>query len=420
MMAKPNYIKSSGAALYADEHQLKRVNSFSADASFTDEDILELANAGVAETIDDIDTVSVTVDCHEFGSTDNMANSVNFFQTGDNNEHYITDDSFDNAQVDFILQVTSGTNTNALMASYWYGGAWLSGYSASYSVDGTATESFTFEGEHKRIFMNAYRDTKVVSGTRTASTTATIYGANLQTGYTPRILTVNGEVKADVKNSGTITFTDASANTTVTATTDGSTAVSFAVGDRVRVVYVKNTAASFASLTSTPSGLGALRKGMIDIYLFNGTSGNVERTLRLQSLNYDIDLSRTEADQLVYKRTYARSLDRPINITVTAEALLDDLEMFAKVANAESTFDTMALNEIDIDDFTNDTKLIVKLYKSEVTHSAANLLKTIVIDDLSVSSDAFSVDAGGLNTVTLNFSAKHCIISGSSVSPFLG
>ena len=93
--------------------------------------------------------------------------------------------------------------------------------------------------------------------------------------------------------------------------------------------------------------------------------------------------------------------------------------MFAKVANAESTFDTMALNEIDIDDFTNDTKLIVKLYKSEVTHSAANLLKTIVIDDLSVSSDAFSVDAGGLNTVTLNFSAKHCIISGSSTSPFL-
>jgi len=429
MAKKPDYVIHSAVALYCDESQMRRVNSFSADAAFMDDDVLELANNGVAETIDTLDTVSVTVDCHEFGSTENLAKAVNIFapttDTGASaNKHYITDASFDNAQVEFMLKVTSGTNTSALAASCWFGSQWLTGFTLSYSADGNATESYTFEGEYKRWFMNSFRDMYVVSGTRTGATQATIYGKNLQTGYTPRVLTVNGLIASDIKAGGSnaITFTNSSSDTTVTATDIGGSNVTFQDGDRIRVIYAKNTPASFPSLSNTPAGIGALRKGMIDCYLYNGTSttdANATRTLRLQSVSINAGLDRTAAGELGNKRSYTRTLNRPINVEVSCEAYLSDLEEYAQLANQDTAFDAMTLNEIDTDDFTNDTKLVVKLYKSETSHTDANKLKTITVDDLSVSADGFSIDTGGQATVSFTLTGTTFLAVGNSVSPII-
>jgi len=415
---KPDYIKHTGISLYCDEYQMKRVNSFSADASFLDEDILELSNAGVAETIDDLDTVGVTVDCHEFGSTDNVAKMLNYYQGSEDNTKLMTDALFDNAQCDFTLKVTSGTNTAAMMGTCWYGSQWLTGINLSYSADGNATESFTLEGEYKRWFLNAYRDTYVVSGTRSSSTQATI-NTNL-TGYVGRILTVNGLIVADLSSTpaGTITITPA-ATSTVIATTDGSTAVTFNAGDRIRLVCYKSSPAAFTALSNTPAGIGALRRGMIDAYLFNGTFGNQEKTLRLQSVGIDISLDRTATYELGQKKAYARSLNRPIEVAISAEAYLDDLETFAKLTNQESAFDADTLNEIDWDSFSTDTDLIVKVYKSETSHTSTNLLKTIRVNDVSITSSGDSADAGGLGTVTFNLKGNNIIISGSGNTPFL-
>ncbi len=424
-MAKPDFVRYSALALYADEHQMRRVNRFSADTSFLDEDILELTNNGVAETIDTLDSVSVTVDCHEFGSTENLAKAVNFFQAGDvgatANSHYITDGSFDKAQVDFMLKLTSGTNNDPLAASCWYGSCWLSGFTASYSADGNATESYTFEGEYKRWFTNAYRDTYVFSGTRTSSTQSTVYGQTLQSTHTGRVLTVNGLVKADVKAGGSsaISLTDSGSDTIVSATDIDGNAVTFNAGDRVRLVAPKTAPASLSQLATTPAGIGALRRGMIDIYLYNGTSGNAEKTLRLQSVDLNVSLDRAATPELGSQRNYARILNRPINVEVSAEALMSDLEMFAKIANKESEFDAMSLNEIDTDDFTNDTTVVIKLYKSETNHAAANLLKTITISDLTMSSDGFSIDAGGNATVSITLNGTGITVEGNSVSPIL-
>jgi hypothetical protein len=421
MAKKPDFVRFSAVALYADEHQMRRVNRFSADASFQDEDILELSNNEVAEHVDDIDTVSVTIDCHEFGSVENMAKATNFFQTGDTgakaNKHYITDSLFDNACVDFMLKVTSGTHTDALAATCWYGSQWLTGYTASYSADGMATESYSFEGDYKRWFLHAYRDAYVFSGTYTNATTATI-GANL-TGYTARVLTVNNIIQSDVKAGGSSAITiSAGATSTVTAKTVDNADVSFKAGDRVRVVCAKTAPASFASLPSTPAGIGALRRGMIDIYMY-GASGNEEKTLRLQSVNLNVGLDRTGNAELGSKHLASRSLNRPISVEVSCEALYSDLEEYAKMADKETEFDAMSLNEIDIDDFSANTTVVIKVYKSETNHSTANLLKTITLTGLSITSDGFSVDAGNNSTSSFNLKGSNFCVQGGSISPIL-
>lgn len=417
-MSKPDYIRHDGVALFADDHQMKRVQSFSSDSSYTTEDILELANKGVAEQIDDLDTVSASLSCHEFGSTDNFAKVVNYFQDGDNNNHYMTDDLFDNAQVDFIIKTSTGGASDSLNASCWYGSQWLTGATLTYSSDGYAEEAFTFEGEYKRWFLNSYKDTRVVSGTYTSATVATAYGVNLQTGYTPLILTVNGVIASDVNDTGTITLTDSGANTTITATSDGSTNVTFASGDRIRLVYAKNTADAFDELSSTPDGIGALRRGMIDIYLFN-SSGTEEKTLRLSNVSLNITLDRTGEPELGEKKFYARTLTRPITVEGSIDAKLSDLEVFAKMANQESAFDADTLTQISWDSFSNDNVLVIKLYKSESTHTAANLLKTVHVTGLGITANSDSYTAGENSTVSFTIKADNCIISGSSVSPFL-
>lgn len=419
MPKKPNYVSYNGVSLAVDENMMKRVTQFSADTSFMDEDLLELSNAGVAEHIDDVDTVSVTVDCHEFGSTENIARMVNFFNgttdTGASaNKHYITDASFDNAQVDFMLKVTSGTNNDALLGTCWLGGQYLSGWNMNYSVDGTATESFTLEGDTKRWFMNAYRDTYVFSGTRTSATQATIYGQNLQSTHTARVMTVNGLVVADVRNGDSISMTNSSSNTIVSATPT----LALNAGDRIRVVAAKNTPASFTALTSTPNGLGALRRGMIDMYLYNAT-GNEEKTLRLQSVGINVSLDRTAAAELGNKKNYSRILNRPISVEVSCEAYLDDLETIAKLTNKETEFDAMSLNEIDIDDFVSTSKLVVKIYKSEIYRTAPYLLKTITITNLGISSEGMSVDAGGNAMLSFSLKSTSLSIAGNSISPLL-
>jgi len=112
-------------------------------------------------------------------------------------------------------------------------------------------------------------------------------------------------------------------------------------------------------------------------------------------------------------------LNRPINVEISCEAYLSDLEEYAKIANQETAFDAISLNEIDTDDFTNDTKFVVKLYKSETTHTTPNLLKTVTVDNLTVSSDGFSIDAGGQGSVSFTLTGTEFLCVGASVNPIL-
>ena len=416
LLRKPSRVKSTGHALFCDGIQMRRITRFSADASLTNEDLLELSNAGVAERIEDIDSIGCTVEAHENGANDNWRKMLNIFEINndddDNEAMALTDSSFDEAVVDFTLQVTSGTNTDALAYTTWFGSQFLTGYSANFSVDGNATESFTTEGELKRNFLNTYRDTRVISGAYTSSTSFTT-PTNLQTGYTPLMITVDNEVTNDIKISSpqhTITLTGA----VVTA----SPALDIKNGQRFRLIYAKNVADSFSNLTSTPDGLAGLRTGMTDVIL-RYYSGGKEKTLRLQSVSLDVSLDREELNQLGSDTAYSRSLTRPIDVSISIEAKTSDLEEYAKFANQETGFDNDSLNWIDVADYSNDATLEVDMYKNETNHSKANFLKKYVVSGLSLATDNIEVTAGSDGTTSWTFSADNFQIVSSGTSAFI-
>lgn len=413
---KPNRVDGSGHVLKADNSTMRRLTRFTRDSSISNEKLLELGNSGVAEIVNDVEGVSCSVEAHDFGSTDNFRKSINFFTAGSDNESgEITHTSFDNACVDFTLVVSSGTNQDAIAHTEWCGGQWLTSISSSFSVDGTATETFGFEGEHQRYLLNAYRDSRVASGARLNSSTALVNGFNLQTGYTPIIVTVDTEIVADTKDGDTITLSDSGSDTNVTA----SPALNLTDGQRIRLVYAKDVPDSFPELGSTPDGLAGLRKGMIDIYLQANYSSERERVLRCRSCSIDVSLDRTTKNQLGSDTAYFRSLNKPIDVSMSLELDASDLEELAKFADQETAFDDMSLNQLDAGDFVNNATLIVEMYKSEKTHTLVNFLKKIVISGVSITSDSGEATAGADGTKTIGLTSDNYKIVTSGTSCFL-
>ena len=181
---------------------------------------------------------------------------------------------------------------------------------------------------------------------------------------------------------------------------------------------MSGTSTTFPSLASTPAGIGGIRRGMVRAYLFNPSTGNNEETLRLQSVTIDGDLSRDAKFQLGQKKSFFRSLVRPINISVSVEALETDLEELAKLSGNETGFDAATLKEIDIDDFIKTNKLEVIIYKSETSRTFANELKRIIVTGLAMSTEGESITAGEDGSITFDMTADNFIMSGSGITPF--
>lgn len=416
MATKPNVVRYTGHALFGDGKQVKRAQSFSSTTDFTEERLLELANKGVAEVVDDA-VVTATLETNDYGAIDNfvIALGQGFYDGTVNPSRTFTDADFDNAIVDFTVEYSS--NDTTLERTTWLGGMFLTGFSLSYTVDGIATESFDYEGEYKRMFLNSYKDADVYKADYSTSNVALVSGSNLE-GQTPLILTVNQTIVAQDRDGDTITLTDVSSDTQIAATKADGTTVTFATGDRVRLI-VDGGGSTFPSLSSTPAGIGGIRRGMVRAFIYNPASGNNEETLRLQTVTIDGDLSREAKNQLGQKKSFYRSLERPIDVSITVEAIETDLEEYAKLSGNESGFDADTLNEIDIEDFVKTNKLEVIVYKSETDLTFANELKRIVVNNLAMSTEDDSVSVGEDGTVTLTLTGDNILISGSGVTPFL-
>ena len=414
MSRKPDRLRYTGVAPYSDQAQLIRCQSLTSSTDFTQERLLELANLGHTEIIDEA-TVSATLEFNDYGGTDNFAALMGQgqYNSSRTNDYVISDNIFENASVDITAKVA--TDDSTIARTIWIGNASLTGFSMSYSVDGVATESYDFEGDFKRWFLNTYAHVKAYKADFSSATTALVSGTNLQNGTEAGLLvTVNNEVISDLNAGDAITLLDASSDTTITT----DTPLALVDGDRIRLLTY-DTAKVFPTLPSTPDGLGGLRKDMIEVYLWNPDTGTEQKGLRIQSVDLSVDLGRETRDELGNNKPYYRSLTRPIDVSVNVEFLDSDLEAHAKLAGNETTFDADTLSVIDIDDFVRDNKLFIKCYKSETTHTNANLLKMIEISNLSVSSEEGSVAVGDDATWSVSMSADNFMISGSAVNPIL-
>jgi hypothetical protein len=181
-MAKPEKIRSSGAALLADGIQLKRVQSLSTDIDITRDQVLELANAGVVQFVEQSPVVTVSIDTNEFGATNNLAllagraiNKLAASNDEDTREGYYFKDINSSSSQAFLIDeghmldgyttlavpILEDQSATTVARTMIVPRAGITGYSLNYDVGGIATENFTMQSNDKYWYLNDWRDCRV-------------------------------------------------------------------------------------------------------------------------------------------------------------------------------------------------------------------------------------------------------------------
>ena len=191
-----------------------------------------------------------------------------------------------------------------------------------------------------------------------------------------------------------------------------------------------------------PEDVGALRQGQVEIYIYDPDTASEDIVWRLTGCTITSDLTREPLAELGHLGPYDRPLTLPIPITVTIDTIAGDLEHWARIAGQKAGFDADTLDDIDLTDLMQKANLIlvVKIYEQTdeeagyasgtgrkaitlgtneyfVDGVAANYdgsgtqqerpLKTIVVKNLKITDEAFTLDMGANATQTFGFRANN-------------
>jgi len=216
-----------------------------------------------------------------------------------------------------------------------------------------------------------------------------------------------------------------------------------ASGDMIYALYAADAYA--AATTSTyfnalndadrPETIGALRQGQVEIYIVADTDASFENAWRLTGCTITSDLTREPLAELGHLGPYDRPLTLPVPITVTIDTTAGDLEHWARFAD----LDFSTVDDIDLADLmaSDDLKLVVKVFAqtdeeaggtganrkvitgseliggnnmldgvpgSVYTNGATELaLKTIVVEHIKITDEAYTLDMGTNATQTFGF-----------------
>jgi len=258
----------------------------------------------------------------------------------------------------------------------------------------------------------------------------------------------------EMTNIATVTGTSSAADTYVYDPANhrlyfptGATMV-HAAADVVQAVYAADaystltTNTYFTALSSVdrPDMLGALRQGQAEIYVVSDTDTSYDIAWRLTGTTISADLTREALSELGHLAPYDRPLTLPIPITVTIDTTAGDLENWAKFADKLTEFDADTLDDIDLADLMakEDLKLVVMVYAQtdeEAGGTGSNRtvaegsdlvgqmyfvngdeaasayvagdteypLKTIIVEHLKITDEAYSLDMGANATQTFGF-----------------
>lgn len=224
-------------------------------------------------------------------------------------------------------------------------------------------------------------------------------------------------------------------------------AMGMADGDTVFMVYAadayapNSTSKYFEALETInrPDHIGAIRQGQIEVYLVANDDSSFDHAWRLSGCTITSDLTREPLAELGHLSPFDRPVTLPIPITVTVDSTAGDLENWSKVAHKLSEFDAGTLDDIDLSDLIayEDLKLVVKIYAQTDEEAAGTgdnrkvgaesdligqmwfndgteggpysatdteyALKTIVVEHLKITDEAFTLDLGSNATQSFGF-----------------
>jgi len=270
-----------------------------------------------------------------------------------------------------------------------------------------------------------------------------------------RGVTYYNAVADTMVNWATVTGTSAVASTFVydeaTDTLYLPTNITPATGDGLFAVYAADgyVAATinkyFTILDSAdrPDTLGAIRQGQVEIYLVSDSDTSYANAWRLSGCTITADLTREALAELGHLGPYDRPLTLPVPITVTVDTAAGDLEHWSRFADRYSEFAGDTMIDIDLADLmsSEDLKLVVKVFAQtdeEAGGTGANrtvatgasiigqnkfvsasstssvvsaiaaaqreyALKTLVVEHLKMTDEAYTLDMGTNATQTFGF-----------------
>lgn len=416
-MAKPVAIKHYDKLAFVDRYIVTRAQSINWDQEITDEDLEEIGHDGIVETIVDPNVpTTVTLNTNDWGSVDLLAqifgehivDGTEYAEASGSRNDAVVESSDSKYQNTDIAVKVRNPDDNTLDRTVWIPNCQLTGISWSYSIDGNATESYTFRGNTDRHFFGAYKDGFVDIGTYASGTTFT---TNLSAAtYTGLYASFDGDIYAF--NDGTDDLLTWS-TTTVTVTAEGTTAgiPTLTSSTRIRVFCYAASPGSYAELDT--GGIGAIKGSYLQIELNHedNVTGSA-RTLRLQSVDINVNYTRDDIKELGNWESVGRPLSKQ-EVTVEATVLETDLEEWVYMCGASAgqwtNADTTGLERKITDSIGEDQELQIRVYD---TYSHTNLLKTISVENLDMIRSPFSQDVGGNGQISLSLKGSSWSITG--------
>ncbi len=256
------------------------------------------------------------------------------------------------------------------------GNAFLSSYSSEGAVGGLPTVSVSVEGQNMNFVNLPYAPTggnvtgagQVLDGSRN---TLRISGEN------PAVNATDGEkIALPIELPVPKTNVNATVGNEITTLRPGDITLTLA-----KQTATNNTATTLWKSTSAGNNM--------DSPDYAGTSIDDSH---IQSYNISFDLSRSPIQKLGNRFAFARSIDFPVNVSLSVDAVLSDLTTgsLADIINCDHKFDAK-----------------ISLKEPECAPGAVkNVVCNYILKGLKLDSQSFSSDIGSNKTVTLDFSSQ--------------
>ena len=467
-MAKPNQIKASDVSVAVDGVTIKRVQNFSVSEDIAQEELKELANAGVVQFLTQNPTVTIQIDTNEVGSTDTLALladkmipynkaavgfSTNeprggiyrhFIKAASSNATYRTiteqDMLYGYNTISWTLNQEGTQSARVGVAKH----ATLTAFDWSYDVNGNAAENYTLACDETRYYLNDWGNTRVYKPSfhqmrrTTAGMEFLALHSAIPNGSTVVGLVVNNQflnrrrsgaagwgVTGNCRLSSVAASKFFATSAVLTSTPWISTASNST--DRVWILYRGANDKTWEAqnvgdnpgweLESSGAAIGGIRRGQIKATLWNtnvqtkNTSTAQGRALRVQTINISGSFGEDQLLQLGTDGFYAISKQNPVPITVTCNLNDSDLEMYAMMVGTTLSANAVTgTRAVSSKDFLGTNQLKIEIYKDV---NQTQLLKTVICNDLRPSSNNWSVGIGSNATHELTFACDNVRATGS-------
>lgn len=149
-----------GECLFVDDVRILRAQTFGASSTLNSDDVHELGNKDIVDSLDAVPTVAITLDTYEYATLNNECLLAN---KDPNTTRFVELADYESAKVDMYAPIIQGADygkTNAHAAAgtltiyrtMYIEDAYVTAINHTYNVTGIAAENYTLESDNKHWF----------------------------------------------------------------------------------------------------------------------------------------------------------------------------------------------------------------------------------------------------------------------------